>query len=162
MTGQLTIHEVSATPGSAFASLLQVVDLLRKSDAADGYASRSLTLPEQTVPVVVRQGCVLHEGLMMDLAGYRLKSSGAVGLNQQIQITLDVPLEKGTAVTTRSIKVPLRGSVRSPQPDTAALIQNLGARKLQEKLGVDKLQDRIGNEVDDTLNKGLNKLLNRF
>lgn len=162
VTGQLTIHEVSATPGSAFASLLQVVDLLRKSDAADGYASRSLTLPEQTVPVVVRQGCVLHEGLMMDLAGYRLKSSGAVGLNQQIQITLDVPLEKGTAATTRSIKVPLRGSVRSPQPDTAALIQNLGAQKLQEQLGVDKLQDKIGNGLDDTLNKGLNKLLNRF
>ena len=98
----------------------------------------------------------------MDLAGYRLKSSGAVGLNEQIQITLDVPLEKGTTGTAKSIKVPLRGSVTSPQPDTAALIQNLGAQKLQEKLGVDKLQEKIGNGVDETINKGLNKLLNRF
>lgn len=162
VSGQLTIHQASATPGASFASLLQVVDLLQKRDATDGYASRSLTLPEQTVPVQVRQGYVVHEGLIMDLAGYRLKSSGAVGLHEQLQITLDVPLEKGTAATTRSIKVPLRGSVRSPQPDTAALIQNLGAQKLQEQLGVDKLQDKIGNGLDDTLNKGLNKLLNRF
>jgi len=162
VSGQLTIHEASATPGSSFASLLQVVDLLRKRDDTNGYAGRSLTLPEQTIPVQVRQGYVIHDGLIMDLAGYRLKSSGAVGLNEQIQITLDVPLEKGTAVTTRSIKVPLRGSVKSPQPDTAALIQNLGTQKLQEKLGVDKLQEKIGNGVDETLNKGLNKLLNRF
>ena len=162
VSGQLTIHQASATPGSSFATLLQVVDLLRKSDETNGYAGRSLTLPEQTIPVQVRQGYVVHDGLIMDLAGYRLKSSGAVGLNEQIQITLDVPLEKGTTGTAKSIKVPLRGSVTSPQPDTAALIQNLGAQKLQEKLGVDKLQEKIGNGVDETINKGLNKLLNRF
>ena len=162
VSGQLTIHQASASPGSSFASLLQVVDVLRKRDETNGYAGRALTLPEQTIPVQVRQGYVIHDGLMMDLSGYRLKSSGAVGLNEQIQITLDVPLEKGSTGTVKSIKVPLRGSIKSPQPDTAALLQNLGAQKLQEKLGVDKLQEKIGDGVDETLNKGLNKLLNRF
>ncbi|MCA9013124.1 MAG: hypothetical protein KDB01_25410, partial [Planctomycetaceae bacterium] len=157
VSGQLTIHEASATPGSSFASLLQVVDLLRQRDSADGSASKSLTLPEQTVPVQVRQGYVIHDGLIMDLAGYRLKSAGAVGMNEQLQITLDVPLEKGTTGNIRTIKVPLRGSIKSPQPDTAALIQNLGIQKLQEQLGTDKIQQKLESELDQTLNKRLNK-----
>lgn len=162
VSGQLTIHEASATPGSSFASLLQVVDLLRQRDSADGSASKSLTLPEQTVPVQVRQGYVIHDGLIMDLAGYRLKSAGAVGMNEQLQITLDVPLEKGTTGNIRTIKVPLRGSIKSPQPDTASLIQNLGMQKLQEQLSTDKIQEKLESEVDQTLNKTLNKLLDRF
>lgn len=162
VSGQLTIHEASATPGASFASLLQVVDLLRQRDSADGSSLKSLTLPEQTVPVQVRQGYVIHDGLIMDLAGYRLKSAGAVGMNEQLQITLDVPLEKGTTGNIRTIKVPLRGSIKSPQPDTASLIQNLGIQKLQEQLGTDKIQQKLESEVDQTLNKQLNKLLDRF
>ena len=154
VAGQLTIHQAQATAGSSLAPLLQVIDLLRQRDPASGLSSKSLTLPEQTVPVQVRQGYVIHDGLIMDLAGYRLKSSGAVGLNEQLQITLDVPLEKTTSGSNfRTIKVPLRGTVRSPQLDTASLLQNLGTQQIQEKLG---------DEVDRTLNKGLNQLLNRF
>ncbi len=137
VAGQLTIHQASATPGSSFATLMQVIDLLRKRDESNGLSSRSLTLPEQTVPVQVRQGYVIHDGLIMDLAGYRLKSSGAVGLNEQIQITLDVPLEKGTTAEVRTIKVPLRGTVKSPQLDTSSLIQNLGI----QKIGTDQLRN---------------------
>ena len=163
VSGQLTIHQAQATPGSSLAPLLQVVDLLRNRDQTSGLSSKSLTLPEQTVPVQVRQGFVIHEGLMMDLSGYQLKSSGAVGLNEQIQITLDVPLDKATSGSkVRTIKVPLRGTLKSPQPDVSSLLQNLGTQQLQEKLGVDKLEKKLGDEVDQTLNKGLNKLLNRF
>ena len=134
--------------------MLEIVDLLRRRDPSDGLASKSLTLPEQTIPVQVRQGFVVHDGLIMDLAGYRVKSSGAVGLNEQIQITLDVPLEKSTAGSNvRTVKVPLRGTITHPQPDTGSLLQNLGTQKIQEK---------VDDEIDKTLNKGLNKLLNRF
>lgn len=162
VAGKLTIHEASAAPGASFASLLQVVDLLQKRDETNGLSSRSLTLPEQTVPVQVRQGYVMHDALMMDLAGYRLKSTGAVGMNEQLQITLDVPLEKGTTGGIRTMKVPLRGTVKSPQLDTASLIQNLGIQKIQEQLGTEKLQRRIGTEIDQTLSKGIDKLLNRL
>ena len=163
VVGQLTIHHAQATPGSSLAPLLQVVDLLRRRDQTNGLSSKSLTLPEQTVPIQVRQGFVIHDGLIMDLAGYRLKSSGAVGLNEQIQITLDVPLDKATpGSNVRTIKIPLRGTLKSPQPDVSALLQNLGTQQIQEKLGVDKLEKKLGDELDQSLNKGLNKLLNRF
>ena len=154
VAGQLTIHQAEATPGSSLAPMLEIVDLLRRRDPSDGLASKSLTLPEQTIPVQVRQGFVVHDGLIMDLAGYRVRSSGAVGLNEQIQITLDVPLEKTTAGgNVRTVKIPLRGTISHPQPDTGSLLQNLGTQKIQEK---------VDDEIDKALNKGLNKLLNRF
>jgi len=163
VSGHLTIHQAQATPGASLAPLLQVVDLLRHRDQTGGLSSKSLTLPEQTVPIQVRQGYVIHDGLIMDLAGYRLKSSGSVGLNEQIQITLDVPLEKATpGSNVRTIKVPLRGTLTSPQPDVSSLLQNLATQQIHEKLGVDKLEKKLGDEVEQTLNKGLNKLLNRF
>ena len=152
---QLTIHQAEASPGSSLASLLEVVDLLRRSgDASQSLTQRSLVLPEQTIPVQVRQGYVAHDGLVMDLNGYRMRTSGAVGLNKQLQMTIDVPLEKSSAEGAgRSIKVPLRGTISSPQPDTGALLQNLGTQKIQEKLG---------DQVDKTLNKQLNKLFDKF
>jgi len=151
VSAQLTIHQAQASPGSALVPMLQVVDLLRRRESGgNGLAERSLTLPEQTIPVQVRQGFVVHEGLMMDLAGYRLKTSGAVGMNKQLQITLDVPLEKNSASGAgRSIRIPLRGTISSPQPDTGALLQSLGTQKIQEKVG-------------EQLDKSLNKLLDKF
>ena len=69
-------------------------------------------------------------------------------------MTIDVPLEKSKADGAgRRIKVPLRGKISSPQPDTGALLQNLGTQKIQEKLG---------DQVDKTLNKQLNKLFDKF
>jgi len=152
---QLTIHRAQASAGSSLLPLLEVVDLLRRRGASDqGFAERSLILPEQTVPIQVRQGYVIHDGLVMELNGYRLKTAGAVGLNKQLQMTIDVPLEKTTAAENgRSVKVPLRGTISQPQPDTSALLQNLGTQKIQQKLD---------EQVDKTLNKQLNKLFDKF
>ncbi len=152
---QLTIHQAEAAPGSSLSSLLEVVDLLRRTgDSSQSLTARSLVLPEQTIPVQVRQGFVAHEGLIMELSGYRMKTSGAVGLNKELQMVIEVPLEKSTAAGSgRSLKVPLRGTMTQPQPDTGALLQNLGTQKIQEKLG---------DQVDKTLNKQLNKLFDKF
>ena len=152
---QLTIHQAEAAPGSSLSSLLEVVDLLRRTgDSSQSLTARSLVLPEQTIPVQVRQGFVAHEGLIMELSDYRMKTSGAVGLNKELQMVIEVPLEKSTAAGSgRSLKVPLRGTMTQPQPDTGALLQNLGTQKIQEKLG---------DQVDKTLNKQLNKLFDKF
>lgn len=154
VSAQLTIHQAQASPGTSLASILEVISLLRKKDGAADLSQRSLTLPEQTIPVTLRQGNVIHDGLVMDLNGYRLRTSGAVSLDEQIQMTIDLPLEKSTAASAgRSVKVPLLGSISSPQTDVAGLLQNLGTQKIQ---------DKINNEVDQRLNKGLNKLFDKF
>ncbi len=155
VAAQLTIHQAQASPGSSLVPLLEVIDLLRRrNDSGNGFADRSMTLPEQSIPVQVRQGMVIHDGLIMDFAGYRLKTSGSVGMNKQLQMTLDVPLDKNSASgNARTVKVPLRGTIASPQPDTKALLQNLGTHKIQEE---------VGDQVDKVLNKQLKGLLDKF
>jgi hypothetical protein len=95
---------------------------------------------------------VTHQGLQLEAAGYRLATSGSVGLAGQLQLTLDVPLEK-VANGGRTARLPIRGTITRPQPDTAALVQTLAA---------DQLQKRLGDKVDRTVNQQLNRLLERF
>ncbi len=131
--------------------MLSAIDLIRRIDKSDrSSVVRSITMPQQQIPFEFRQGYVLHKGLTFDLAGYRMQSSGAVGLNRQLQLTIDVPLEKTTGDSTgRSLQIPLRGTIDQPQPDTSGLLQNLGTQKIEQK---------INNELDRQLNKLLDKL----
>jgi hypothetical protein len=153
VAGQLTIHQAHAAPGGSLTVLLEVFDLIRRKSGESGaVAERRLLLPEQTVAVRVAQGFVAHEGLQMELAGYRLSSSGAVGFNQQLQLVLDVPLEKNTGGRGATIRVPLRGTVKQPMPDTAAMLQALGTQQLQNQLG-DKLDQTINRQLDNLLKK---------
>lgn len=150
--GQLTIHEAAATPSNSMARLLEIVDLLRRRSGEDAaWSARALSLPQQTVPLQLEQGWVRHQNLAMDLAGYRMVSSGAVGLDQQLQLTLTVPLEK-QAVGGRSIPVALRGTIAAPQPDVAGFLQAVGGQQLQKQ---------IQGQVDKAVNDQLQKLFGR-
>jgi hypothetical protein len=150
--GQVTIHQASAAPGGSLTTLLEIVDLVRnRSGDVAPWAARSLVLPQQTIPVRLERGWVSHENLAVDLAGYRLTSSGAVGLNRQLQLTLNVPLEK-QAAGGRAVPVSLRGTITAPQPDAAGFLQAVGSQQLQKKLQ---------NEVDKAVNGQLKKLLGR-
>jgi hypothetical protein len=75
-----------------------------------------------------------------------------VGFNQQLQLVLDVPLEKNTGGRGATIRVPLRGTVKQPMPDTAAMLQALGTQQLQNQLG-DKLDQTINRQLDNLLKK---------
>ncbi len=151
INGLVTIHKAQADPGNSLTQLLGVFDLIRRAENSDrSSVVRSITMPEQQIPVELRQGYVLHQGLTLELAGYRTRTSGAVGLNRALQLTVDIPLEKTVEGTTaRSLQVPIRGTIDSPQPDTSALLKNLGTQKIEQK---------INNQLDRQLNKLFDKL----
>ena len=151
ITATVTIHQAEASPGSSLLSLLETIDLLRRAGNADRSSLvRSVVLPQQQVSVQMRQGFIIHQGLVVELSGYQASSSGAVGMNRQLQIDLDIPLDKtSVASNVRTIRIPLRGTIDAPQPDTAGLLQNLGTQTIERKL-------------NNTLDKQLNKLLDRF
>ncbi|MFO0063671.1 MAG: hypothetical protein ACK57O_22575 [Planctomyces sp.] len=154
--GELTIHQAAAAPGGGLTPLLAVLEAARRRDLTAAVAvdtSRfQVGMPLQRIPVRVEQGMVTHQGLQLEAAGYRLATSGSVGLAGQLQLTLDVPLEK-VANGGRTARLPIRGTITRPQPDTAALVQTLAA---------DQLQKRLGDKVDRTVNQQLNRLLERF
>ena len=142
----LTIHRGVASPGNSLAPLLQVLSVVSKSNLSN----RQLEFPAQDVPVQVDRGMIVHDGLEMTLAGYSLRSAGGVGFDRRVQLVLDVPMEKGTAgQSTRSLRIPVYGTVDRPQLDTAGLLQNLGTQQIQ-------------NRVNDQLNNGLKNLFKKL
>lgn len=148
------IHNAQASPGPSLTPLLEAIDLIRRTGGTDrSVVSRRIELPAQEVPIEVRQGFVMHQGLKIELAGYQAQSSGAVGLNRQLQLILDVPLEKSTGTgDTRSLKIPVQGSIDRPQLDTSSLLQNLGTQALEKRLN-----GTINNQLDQQLNKLFDK-----
>ena len=144
--GAITIHSGSALPGGSLQKVMQAIQLATQKQVA----GRGVTLPPQRVDVQMSGGAIHHNVFEMDLAGWRLATSGLVGLNQQVQLTVDVPLERST-VTSRgsSLQIPVRGSVRQPQVDLQTLLSNAGQRQIQ---------DRIDREID----RGLNRLLDQL
>lgn len=135
----LSIHRASASPGNSLGPVLQLLTMLGRNNAS----TRQLEFPSQDVPIQLVDGMVLHDGLHMDLNGYQLTSSGGVGLDQRVQLVMDVPIEKNG----RRIRVPVRGTVTRPIPDTAGILQNLGRQQLQDKVN-DKLNDGLKGLFD--------------
>ncbi|MEZ6061813.1 MAG: hypothetical protein R3C19_15815 [Planctomycetaceae bacterium] len=148
----LTVHSATASPGSSLASLLQAVELVQPGKSL----VRDITMPAQDIAFELRDGMIVHDSAVLELAGYQLRSSGGVGLNHQIQVSLDVPLERSqgqSSGTARTVTVPVTGTIGQPQIDTAGLVQNLGAGRIQQEL--DK---RINGQLDQQLNKLFDKI----
>jgi translocation and assembly module TamB len=144
IVGQLSLLNTSASPGQSIGPLIQVLDLVGRSDAGQ---SRDLVFPNQDIPFELRNGMVLHDGLQVGFGKYMLSSRGGVGLDKRVQLVLTVPLEANAA--GRTLEIPVGGTVDRPQLDTSGLLQNLGRQQIQ-------------NQVDKQLNGGLNKLLDKF
>ncbi len=151
ITAVVTIHSAEASPGPSLMPLLQGIDAIRRVSGSDrGSVVQSLVLPAQEIPFEVRQGLVSHQGLTMDLAGYRIRSSGSVGLDRRIQLELEIPLEKHRAgAESRAVRVPIRGTIEQPLPDTGNMLQTFGAQALEKKLN---------QQLDRQLNRILDKL----
>ena len=144
----LSVHDATASPGSSLTSLLQALDVLYKGRTL----VRDIRMPQQEIAFELRDGFVRHDRAEFDLSGYRLKTTGAVGLNRQLQVTMDIPMEKTNVAggnTARSIQVPVRGTIDSPMIDVSALIRNAAGNTIQ---------DKIDNEVDRQLRKLFDRL----
>lgn len=144
--GLLTIDTASAAAGPSLAPLISLLGQLRNKDLSD----RRLLFPAQQVRVQLAGGVVQHDRLSMDLNGYQLATSGRVSLQEQVDLTLSIPLEKGGG---RQINVPIRGTVRRPVPAFDGLLQSLGRQEIES---------RVNGELNRQLDKGLNRLLDKL
>ena len=144
--GTLDIHSGSAVPGGSLQEIAEAVQLVSRKQVA----GRGMTLPAQQIVVRMAEEAVHHSGCEMDFAGWRLVTAGVVGLNEQVQMTVDVPLERSTVVSRgRSLQIPVQGSVRSPQVDLQELLRNAGQQQLQ-------------NRLNQEVGRGLNRLLDQL
>ena len=147
VNGVLSIHRASAAPGNSLGPVIQVLTMLGRDKAA----TRRLEFPSQEVPVQLRDGIVSHRDLMLDVNGYQIGSSGQVGLDEQVNLVLDVSLDKSG--NGRRVQIPVRGSVSRPVPDTAGLLQNLGRQEIEK---------RVNDKLNDEINRGLQGLFDKI
>jgi hypothetical protein len=150
-SGVLSIHEAEAAPEGGLRNLLQALDMIRTArKQASSYAAQSITMPAQDLPITLQGGVVSHEGLAFDMADYRLRSSGGVGLNRSVRLVLDIPLEKMRGSSDyRTVRVPVGGTLDQLQLDTGGLLRDVGAREIE---------NQINRQIDRQFNDLLDKL----
>lgn len=146
--GTVDIHDARATTGPSANSLMSALAVLDR-DASENF--RELVLPAQQVRVQMQAGQIAHDRLVMQLGKYEITSRGVVTLDQRLNVSLTVPVsEKASRYTgSRSLTIPVTGTISRPTPDTGGLLQNIG-------------QQQIQNRVNDQLDKGLNRLFDKL
>ncbi|HEY1189225.1 MAG TPA: hypothetical protein VGE74_16350 [Gemmata sp.] len=145
--GVLVIHKatVGLNPVAA-----QVANLL-------GAKATTMTLAnESVVPVQIANGRVYHQNFALRISGTTFHTSGSVGFDDTLDLTVDVPLPKDLgllknnpvlqkAVAGKVLKVPLKGTLSKPELDPKALNNALVA--LAREGAKDASKDFIESEL---------------
>ncbi len=159
--GTLTVHQAAVSAGPLITKIAEVL----------GAERTTMTLSkEQNVPVRVENGRVHHENFAITLGQTEIISSGSVGLDKTVAITLDMPLPQRflthalannprikEALAKRRVKVPVGGTLSQPALDGRVLEQNFQAMVSEVTRDVaksaatnveDKVRDRIRGEIE--------------
>ena len=161
--GQLTVHSVRITPGpmtAQWVGLAQQVEALAKRRDAASPTNRQVTLVsirDQQVNFQVANGRVYHQKMEFQVGDVVLRSQGSVGLDETIQLTIEIPIQDAwvakepllAGLKGQSVQIPVTGTLKKPQMDQHA-IASLTGQLLQKGAG-----QAVGNE----LNKALDKFL---
>lgn len=146
--GTVDIHDARATTGPSADSLMSALAVLDPSGVQN---FRELVLPAQQIRVQMQSGQIAHDRFVMQLGKYELTSRGIVTIDQRLNLEVTVPVsEKASRYTgSRSLTIPVTGTISRPLPNTQGLLQNIGQRQIQ-------------NRVNEQLDNGLNKLFDRL
>ena len=168
--GMLTVHNADVSAGPMVEKILGVLGVERTSLKLSG---------EQKVPVEFKEGRVYHKNFGITVGKSEIISSGSVGVDQTVDLTLDMPvppklinqaLAKNPrikeALDGKRIKVPVRGTLAQPVVDergAAAAVDGLlrGVARDVIRDGTDdlkeKARDKLRGELDKLLPFGKRK-----
>ena len=143
LSGTLDLRGITASPGNSLSVLLQALDTVRPGRRS---LVRKLSVPPQQVRCELKNGVITHDQFRMTLSGYQLTSHGTVGLNRQLNLSLNMPLQKTTDQgSEKSVLVPVTGTVSRPKIDPGRLLRDAGTRMIQD-------------EINNQFERGLNRL----
>ena len=184
VAGQFTIHEAELAPGPFAAQVVMIVDRIKAltksrslkpadllalaeqtASPPNGGGNRAwVTLPEQEVPFRMTNGRVFHEGLTLVTKEATLKTRGSVGLDESLDLVIEVPVRDEwiaqnkslSSLRGKSLQIPVRGSLTQPQLDARVL------EGLAREAFTAPVENLLENELQKELEKGLGQGLNRF
>ena len=102
-------------------------------------------------------GRVFHDGLTLVTKEATLKTRGSVGLDESLDLVIEVPIRDEwlaqnkslSGLRGKSLHIPVRGSLTQPQIDARVL----------ESLARDAVAAPVEYLLENELQKGLNRLL---
>jgi len=165
LIGRLAIDHLSVAPGPTTEPLValvrQIEALIRRrppGSAQDAGRGR-ITIDRRTIEFRLAQGRVHHRGLEFLVDGVPIRSSGSVGLDQTLDVTLEVPILDRWVRQRRALQplagqvltIPLGGTFQRPRIDQR-VVADLSARLLQ---------GTAERALGDELNRQLEKLFRR-
>ena len=184
VAGKFAVHEAQLTPGPFAAQVVTIVDRIKaltksrslkpadllslaeqSASPANGGANRAwVTLPEQEVPFRMTNGRVFHEGLTLVTKEATLKTRGSVGLDESLDLVIEVPVRDEwiaqnkslSSLRGKSLHIPVRGSLTQPQLDARVL------EGLAREAFTAPVENLLEKELQKELDKGLGQGLNRF
>jgi hypothetical protein len=163
IAGKLSVHSVRVVPGAMAKELISVaqqVEALAKRRDPAALASKPpvtlLDIREQQVNFRVIDGRVHHQNLDFQVGDIALRSQGSVGLDQTLQLTVQIPIQEAwikkepllAGFKGQALQIPVGGTLTRPQMDGRAIAS------LSQQLFQGAAQQAIGGE----LNKALDKL----
>ncbi|RIK75409.1 MAG: hypothetical protein DCC67_15335 [Planctomycetota bacterium] len=183
LDGRLTIHQLAVTPGPLLqdvANLVRQIEALGKNSSPGLGAGlgqgllglnllggapqqpqplKGVTMSERTIDVQVADGRVYHRNLEFLIDDVPVRSSGSVGFDETLAITIEVAIQEKwvghrpalKALVGQPLSIPVGGTFSRPQVDPRAI----GAFVAQAA------QQAAGGVIGEELNKALDKLLPR-
>ena len=162
----LTLHSATVSAGPM---ITQVAQLLGVQNTSYKLAD------EQKIPIRIKDGRVYHENMALSIGKSDIKTSGSVGMDGSLQMTVEMPVPQRLldalppktpplvrdALAKRTFKIPVGGTVGQPRLDprqynleTTNLFNGALREAARQKAGdliekgKDKLFDRLRKELD--------------
>ena len=163
--GVLRVDRATMKPGRVLQSvelvIRQVEAVLKGRQPRAVNADRDwIRLPGQDVEFVMRDGRVYHRRMILESGDLRIETSGSVGLDDSLNMTVEIPVReewvRGNRYLSRmagkKLQIPVTGSLSRPVPDSRAI------QSLIQQAGQGAVESVIEDEVDKQLGRLLNGL----
>ena len=161
--GSLEIHGAEFRPGPLAEQLIAVATRVEMAiKAISGEPPRRevvfMTIPEQAVRFLMKEGRVYHDQLEMHVGDVVVRTQGSVGVvDESLALIVSFPIQekwvRGTSslrpLVGQVVQTPVAGTMRQPQIDLRAL----------DQLNRDLLQKTGEAVLRDQLQRGLERLL---
>ena len=177
--GAIRLNNVVIGAGPLADQLLGTINQLRAIIKPNAGPARDrstwLQMAEQTIPIMVRDEKVFHEGVTFTHKDTTVRTKGSVGFDQSLNMVAEIPIADDwiadqpylAGLKGQSLSIPIRGTVTKPQLDQRAIQQfstqlaKQAAGSALNKVIGDKLAPKIG-DVQNQLNNKFNDELNKF
>ena len=177
--GAIRLNNVVIGAGPLADQLLGTINQLRTIIKPNAGPARDrstwLQMAEQTIPIMVRDEKVFHEGVTFTHKDTTVRTKGSVGFDQSLNMIAEIPIADDwiadqpylAGLKGQSLSIPIRGTVTKPQLDKRA-IQQFSTQLAKQAAGSainkvigDKLAPKLG-DVQNQINNKLNDELNSF